>query len=505
MNLQHLSDIHTRRHAQRVQHDVKRTPVRQERHVFHRKHTGYNTLVSVTACHLVADRYLPLLCYINSHGLIYARRQLVAVLPCKYFRVHNDTVLAMGNLERRVPYLTGLLSKNRAEKPLFCRKLRLPLRSNLSYQDVSGAHLCADPDDSSLVQIFQGIVSHTWNVAGNLLRPELGVTSLRLIFLNVDGCIHVVLYKALAQENGILIVVAFPRHKSDERILSESHLSVGSRRTVRNHVSCLHTVSLEDNGPLVITVALIAAKELCQLIFLSIAIILADNNLSRSRALNHAALFRHDAHAGVNGRFLFHTGTDNRSLRHKQGHRLTLHVRPHKRTVGIVILKERNQRRRHRKHHLRGNVHVIEHLPLVLLRLLPVTSGYVLTDKMPLLIQLLVGLSHMVIVFLVCRHIYDFIRDNRIHRIVMVYLPVRRLHKTVLVNPRIACERVDQSDVRTFRRLNRAHSSVVGVMHVADLESCTVSGKTSGAKSRQTTLMSQLAKRIVLIHELGEL
>ena len=250
----------------------------------------------MTACHLVADRYLPLLCYINSHGLIYARRQLVAVLPCKYFRVHNDTVLAMGNLERRVPYLTGLLSKNRAEKPLFCRKLRLPLRSNLSYQDVSGAHLCADPDDSSLVQIFQGIVSHTWNVAGNLLRPELGVTSLRLIFLNVDGCIHVVLYKALAQENGILVVVAFPRHKSDERILSESHLSVGSRRTVRNHVSCLHAVSLEDNGPLVITVALIAAKELCQLIFLSIAIILADNNLSRGRALNHAALFRHDAH-----------------------------------------------------------------------------------------------------------------------------------------------------------------------------------------------------------------
>ena len=55
MNLQYLSDIHTGRHAQRVQNDIQRTAVRQIRHILHGKHAGNNTLVSVTASHLVAD------------------------------------------------------------------------------------------------------------------------------------------------------------------------------------------------------------------------------------------------------------------------------------------------------------------------------------------------------------------------------------------------------------------------------------------------------------------
>ena len=40
VDLQHLSDVHTGRHTQRVQHDVQRTSVRQERHILYRKYTG---------------------------------------------------------------------------------------------------------------------------------------------------------------------------------------------------------------------------------------------------------------------------------------------------------------------------------------------------------------------------------------------------------------------------------------------------------------------------------
>src|SRR5699024_7178744 len=56
MDLKHLSDIDTGGHAQRIQHDIQGTAVRQERHIFNRKHTGYDTLVSMTACHFVAYR-----------------------------------------------------------------------------------------------------------------------------------------------------------------------------------------------------------------------------------------------------------------------------------------------------------------------------------------------------------------------------------------------------------------------------------------------------------------
>src|SRR5699024_7755554 len=38
MDFQHLSDVHTGRHAQRVQHDVQRTAIWQEWHIFYRKY-----------------------------------------------------------------------------------------------------------------------------------------------------------------------------------------------------------------------------------------------------------------------------------------------------------------------------------------------------------------------------------------------------------------------------------------------------------------------------------
>ena len=35
VNLKNLTDVHTRRYAQRVKYDVKRSTVRKERHIFH--------------------------------------------------------------------------------------------------------------------------------------------------------------------------------------------------------------------------------------------------------------------------------------------------------------------------------------------------------------------------------------------------------------------------------------------------------------------------------------
>ena len=72
MNLQHLSDIHTGRHAQRIQHDIQRTAVRQIRHILYRQHAGNHTLVTMTAGHLISYGNLSLLCYINADSLINA-------------------------------------------------------------------------------------------------------------------------------------------------------------------------------------------------------------------------------------------------------------------------------------------------------------------------------------------------------------------------------------------------------------------------------------------------
>ena len=95
MDLQHLSDIHTGRYAQRVQNDVERTSVRQKRHILYRKHAGNNTLVTMAACHLIAYGDLTLLSDIDADSLVHTGSQLIAVLSGKYLGIHNDAVSAV--------------------------------------------------------------------------------------------------------------------------------------------------------------------------------------------------------------------------------------------------------------------------------------------------------------------------------------------------------------------------------------------------------------------------
>ena len=70
VDLQDLADVHTGRNAQRIQNDIQGTAVGKVRHIFNGKHAGNDTLVSVTACHLIADGDLSLLGNIDADCLV---------------------------------------------------------------------------------------------------------------------------------------------------------------------------------------------------------------------------------------------------------------------------------------------------------------------------------------------------------------------------------------------------------------------------------------------------
>ena len=111
----------------------------------------------------------------------------------------------------------------------------------------------------------------------------------------------------------------------------------------------------------------------------------------------------------------------------------------------------------------------------------------------------------MIIILFIRRHVDNFVGNTRILWVGFVYLTVGCLHESIFIDPRIGCQGVDQSDVRTFRRLDGAHSAVVRIMYVTDLESGSVTGQTAGTKGGKTSLMCQLTERVVLIHKLGQL
>ena len=135
-----------------------------------------------------------------------------------------------GTFKRRIADLSCLLAEDGAQQPLFCGELGFALRRDLTDQIVARGDLRADADDAVFVEILEGVLADVRDIAGNFLRPELGVAGLGLVFFNVDGGEHVLAHEAFIQQNRVLVVVAFPRHEADEHVLAERNLAVASRR-----------------------------------------------------------------------------------------------------------------------------------------------------------------------------------------------------------------------------------------------------------------------------------
>src|ERR1700722_12007587 len=85
------------------------------------------------------------------------------------------------------------------------------------------------------------------------------------------------------------------------------------------------------------------------------------------------------------------------------------------------------------------------------------------------------------------------------------YAPIRSLQESVVVGARIHGQRIDQTDVRAFRRFDRAYPAVMRRMHVAHFESGTLARQAAWAKCGYAPLVGDFRQRIVLVHELREL
>ena len=194
-------------------------------------------------------------------------------------------------------------------------------------------------------------------------------------------------------------------------------------------------------------------------------------------------------------------GCDDRRFRDHQRHGLTLHVCAHQRAVRVVVLEERDERGRDGGHHVGGHVDIVDKLALDRDDLISVTAGDTGVDELAFLVQRLCGLRDVVIVLHVRSHVLDLVRDFAGG---FVDLAERRFDEAVLVDLRVGREVVDQADVRAFRGLDRAHTAVVRVVNITDIERCALSRQAAGAKRGQTALVRQFCQRVVLVHELRQ-
>ena len=184
----------------------------------------------------------------------------------------------MRNTQGSISYLSRLFTKDRTKKPLLCGQLCLTLWRHLTHKDVTGTNLCTDTDDTLFIQVFQRVVTHSRYVSGNFFWSQFGISRLCLIFGNMNGSIDVLLYQPLTQKYRILVVITLPGHKSDQRVLSESNLSAGSRRSVSDNLSFLNLISFGYNRSLVHTGSLVTADKFSKLVFIFVSIFFLNQN-----------------------------------------------------------------------------------------------------------------------------------------------------------------------------------------------------------------------------------
>ena len=137
------------------------------------------------------------------------------------------------------------------EEAFFGGEFRFALGSDFADQDVAGLDFRADADDAVGAEVLQGFVAEVGDVAGDFLRAELGVAGADLEFINVDGSEDIVLDDAFADEDGVLEVVAVPRHEGAEDVAAQGEFAALGARAVGDDLALFDGVALGDDDFLV--------------------------------------------------------------------------------------------------------------------------------------------------------------------------------------------------------------------------------------------------------------
>src|SRR4029078_11048256 len=116
-----------------------------------------------------------------------SRVEVVVELAPELADLDDLAALAVGQAQRAVLHLAGLLTEDRPKEALLGGQLGLALGRDLDDEDVGGADLGADVDDALLVEVLEGFLADVRDVAGDLFRPELRVARLDLVLLDVDA------------------------------------------------------------------------------------------------------------------------------------------------------------------------------------------------------------------------------------------------------------------------------------------------------------------------------
>ena len=302
--------------------------------------------------------------------------------------------------------------------------------------------------------------------------------------------VHVFANDTLGEDNSILVVVTLPRDISYLEVLTECQFAALGCVTLGEDLTLLHLVALTNERVQVDGRVLVGLLELRQfvlflrrleadeLVFLG-AVVFDTDDICIDVG-DGTVTFRNDLRAAVGDELLLDTGSDDRSLGGQQRNCLAHHVRSHQGTVRIIVLEERNECSSDRSDLTGCYVHEVDLRRRYDGEVGAQTGLDLGADERTVLAERCVTLCNHLVLLVLSRQINDMVVVEVHHAV--SYLTIRGLDESEIVDLGVDTHGGDQTDVRSFRCLDRTETAVVGIVYVSHLETGTVTAQTAGTQ-----------------------
>src|SRR5690554_3860761 len=425
----------------------------------------------------------------------------------EYLNVDNRSAGTGRHTLRGIFNVRGLFTEDGTQQLLFRGQLGFALRRYLAHQNVARADFCTDVNNTGLIQLGQRAFTNVRNIRGDFFATQLGIPGHTGQFLNVDSSQAVFLNHFLGDKDGILKVVTVPGHERDAHVLAQRQLTQVHRGTISQYVTPGNFIALAHDRTLVDTGVLVGAGVLGEVVDihtsitgLGLVVIDTHHDTGSIDTFDDTTTAGSHTDTGILRHGPLNAGTYQGHLGLECRHGLTLHVRPHQGPVGVIVFEERNQGRRHRNNLARRYVHEVNRFRRCNCKLVLMAHGNQFVGQTLTFIGGSTGLSDHIVTLFNRREVHQLVSNHTFD-----HSPVRAFKEAVGVSTGIGCQRVDQTDVRAFRRLDRTHATVMSRVNVSYLKAGALASQATWPQRGDTTLVSHLRQRVVLIHELGQL
>ena len=183
------------------------------------------------------------------------------------FLINNYPLQRRRCFQRSIFHITSLITEDCTKQFFFRRRIRFTFRCNLTNQYITRLNTCTDTYDTILVQILSGFLTHVRNIRSQLFHSSLGFTNFEWILFYVYWSQQVFTNHTFIQHDSILVIITFPRHVSNQQILTQSEFSIFSRITFCQNLTFRHTITFIASWPKVDCHILVRFTELRYSIF----------------------------------------------------------------------------------------------------------------------------------------------------------------------------------------------------------------------------------------------